>query len=311
VTKKAFIFPGQGSQYVGMGKELADNFKVAADTFAEADDALGGGLAALCFTGSAEALKLTINTQPAILTTSIAAFRVLLTETGISADYVAGHSLGEFSALVAAGALPFADAVRLVRARGSFMQEAVAAGTGAMAAIIGVEGELLRDICNEAAQGEVVAPANYNSPGQVVIAGHSGAVNRAMELAEDRHFCTAILLPVSAPFHSALMVPVEERLRQALATIQLSSLHTPVISNVEARANTDCTRIVDLLVTQVCAPVRWHESVTELRTLGVDTFVEIGPGKVLSGLIKKIDRTVTVTNVEDCASLRATSGVFV
>jgi [acyl-carrier-protein] S-malonyltransferase len=308
MSKKAFIFPGQGSQYAGMGKDLADNFRIAKDCFSEADDALGFKLSALCFNGPEDDLKLTMNTQPAILATSIAAFRVVQTETDIAADFLAGHSLGEFSALVASGSLDFADALRTVRSRGQFMQEAVPVGVGAMAAILSVEEDVLADICREAAQGEIVSPANFNSPGQIVIAGHATAVNRAIEIAKLRGFRKAMLLPVSAPFHSALMVPAGERLKEVLQKIDLSALRVPVITNVEATENADATRVRDLLVAQVSAPVKWDASIREMIRLGVASFLEIGPGKVLSGLVKRIDKEVVTAHIEDTAGLKALQG---
>jgi [acyl-carrier-protein] S-malonyltransferase len=301
----AFIFPGQGSQYAGMGKELANNFPVAAQTFAEADDSLGFKLSTLCFEGPDDDLKLTTNTQPAILTASVAAYRVFQAEVGIAANYLAGHSLGEYSALVASGALQFSDAVRTVRARGAFMQEAVPVGVGAMAAILGVEPEALQDICTEAAAGEVVAPANFNSPGQIVIAGHSGAVNRAIEIAKARGFRKAMLLPVSAPFHCQLMVPAGERLAAVLADVSVSDMGLPVVTNVEGTPNKDKSRVKELLVRQVSAPVLWDASVQAMVAAGAARFIEIGPGKVLSGLVKRISKDVVTTNVEDMATLRA------
>lgn len=310
MSKKAFIFPGQGSQYAGMGKDLAGSFKVAAETFEEADNALGFGLSRLCFEGPEEDLKLTTNTQPAILTTSVAALRVLQAETGISADYLAGHSLGEYSALVASGAMEFADAVRTVRSRGAFMQEAVPVGVGAMAAILGAEPDQIAEICAEAAQGEVLSPANFNSPGQIVIAGHASAVTRAIEIAKAKGLRKAMLLPVSAPFHCALMVPAGERLRETLDNVPISALQAPVVTNVEARPNNDSARVKPLLVDQVSAPVRWDESVREMVRLGVTEFCEIGPGKVLSGLVKRIDKEVKIFNLEDAAGLAALKEVL-
>jgi len=288
-----------------MGKDLADTFPVARQVFEEADDALGSSLSRLCFEGPEEQLKLTANTQPAILTTSVAAFRVLQAETGLTADFLAGHSLGEYSALVAAGALGFADAVRTVRARGTFMQEAVPVGEGAMAAMLGIEPAVLAEICAEAAQGEVVSPANFNSPGQIVIAGNTGAVNRAIEIAKAKGFRKAMLLPVSAPFHSSLMVPAGERLAEVLAAVAVGDLVAPVVTNVEATPNSDKGRVKELLVRQVSAPVLWDASVREMVSLGVTRFVEIGPGKVLSGLVKRIEKEAGTANVEDTAGIRA------
>jgi [acyl-carrier-protein] S-malonyltransferase len=302
---RAFIFPGQGSQFAGMGKDLADNFPAARQVFAEANEALGFDLTRLCFEGPEEELKLTANTQPAILTVSIAAWRTLQAETGLQPDFVAGHSLGEYSALVCAGALAFTDAVRTVRQRGTFMQEAVPVGTGAMAAMLGVERGELESICAEAAQGEVVSAANYNSPGQIVIAGHAGAVTRAIEIAKGRGYRKAMLLPVSAPFHCALMQPAAERLEAVLAGVAAADPQVPVISNVEALPNRTGRRVKELLVAQVCAPVRWDESVQQLATLGVTHYIEIGPGKVLSGLVKRIVKDAAVANVESAASLDA------
>lgn len=308
MSKTAFIFPGQGSQYAGMGKELAENFKIARETFAEADDALGFHLSRLCFEGPEADLKLTANTQPAILTASVAALRVVRSETSLAAAYLAGHSLGEYSALVAAGAITLADAVRTVRARGSFMQEAVPVGTGAMAAILGVETDVLAEICAEAAQGEVVAPANFNSPGQIVIAGHAGAVNRAIEIAKAKGYRKAMLLPVSAPFHCSLMAPAAERLSQTLADVAIAPLELPVVTNVEAEPNNEQGRVKELLMKQVCAPVRWDESVQRMVAMGVESFVEIGPGKVLSGLVKRIAKGAETRNVEDLATLKGLEG---
>jgi len=304
----AFIFPGQGSQHPGMGRELAENFKVAAQSFEEADDALGFSISRLCFEGPEEDLKLTANTQPAILAASIAAWRVLKAESPLVPNFLAGHSLGEYSALVASGALSFADALRTVRARGSFMQDAVPVGVGTMAAILGVEGEQLLEFCQEAAQGEIVSPANYNSPGQIVIAGHTGAVGRVIEIAKARGFRKAMLLPVSAPFHCALMKPAAERLADTLEGVQVAPLAAPVVSNVEATPNAEAGRVKGLLVEQVCSPVLWDASVQQMVASGVTRFVEIGPGKVLAGLVKRIDKEAQSFNVQDSAGVKALAG---
>lgn len=304
MSKVAFIFPGQGSQYPGMGKDLADNFAVARQVFEEANDRLGFDVAKLCFEGPESDLKLTANTQPAILTVSVAAQRVMASESGLVADYAAGHSLGEYSALVCAGALAFADAVATVRQRGLFMQEAVPVGVGTMAAIIGLDRPVLEEVCQLAAEGEVVAPANFNSPGQVVIAGHVAAVERAMALAKDKGAKRALPLPVSAPFHCSLMVPAAERLAKVLEAVAIGAMALPVVSNVEAQANSDALRVKELLVAQVSAPVRWEESVQHMAAAGVERFVEIGPGKVLSGLVKRIARGLALQNVEDTAGIK-------
>lgn len=308
MSNTAFIFPGQGSQYSGMGKELADTFTVARHLFEEADEALGFKLSSLCFTGNDADLKLTANTQPAILTASIAVLKVVQQETGLKAEYVAGHSLGEFSALVCSGALSFADAVRTVRARGTFMQEAVPVGTGTMAAMLGVESDVLEDICREAAEGEVVSPANFNSPGQIVIAGSVAAVARAIEIAKGRGFRKAMLLPVSAPFHCALMKPAADRLAEVLDRITVHDMNVPVVANADAAPNSDKERVRPLLVTQVCSPVLWEQSVNTMSALGVTRFVELGPGKVLSGLVKRINKEAVLANIEDVAGIKTAGG---
>jgi [acyl-carrier-protein] S-malonyltransferase len=299
----AFVFPGQGSQHAGMGKDLVDNFKVAKEVFEEANDALGFDLASLCFNGPEEDLKLTTNTQPAILTTSIAALKVVEQETDLKPSFTAGHSLGEYSALVCAGSMQFADAVRTVRQRGAFMQEAVPVGVGAMAAIIGLDADALDSVCNDASEGEVVSAANFNSPGQVVIAGHTSAVDRAIVLAKERGAKRALPLPVSAPFHCSLMVPAGEKLADVLGDIVFNPMSIPVVSNVEALPNSDHDRIKELLIAQVSAPVKWDASIEKMVADGVERFIEIGAGKVLSGLVKRINKSASAANVEDSASL--------
>jgi [acyl-carrier-protein] S-malonyltransferase len=302
--KLAFVFPGQGSQAVGMGKDLHDGFAEARAVFDEVDAALGEPLSRLCFEGPEERLKLTANTQPSILTVSVAAAAVLA-RRGVAPDLVAGHSLGEYSALVAVGACGAADAARAVRARGTFMQEAVPQGRGAMSAVLGLDPARVREICAavEAQSGEVVSPANYNEPAQTVIAGAAGAVERAGARLKEAGAKRVLPLPVSAPFHCALMAPVRDRLEPVLRGIAWSPPLRPVVTNVEARPNADVARIVPLLVEQVTAPVRWIECVEELVRQGVTRIVEVGPGKVLSGLAKRIDKSVEVWNVEDRASL--------
>jgi [acyl-carrier-protein] S-malonyltransferase len=299
----AFIFPGQGSQYVGMGKDLCDRFRVARETFEEADDALGEKISSLCFEGPEEELKLTANTQPAIVTVSVSALRVLQSETEVHPSLMAGHSLGEYTALVAAGAIEFADAVRAVRARGQFMQEAVPVGEGAVGALLGLDTTAVSEICEEAAQGEVLTPANFNCPGQIVISGHTGAVTRAIDVARERGVKRAVLLPVSAPFHSPLMKPAGERLKEVLGGIAVRDLHVPVVANVNAQPNTARDRIVKLLIQQVSAPVRWEESMRLMLSKAISRFVEVGPGKVLLGLMKRIDGAARLANVENAESL--------
>ena len=307
--RMALVFPGQGSQAPGMGKDLAEKFPVARQVFEEADDALGFAISRLCFEGPAEDLQLTENTQPAILTVSVAAFRAMQ-ETGMAAPgFVAGHSLGEYSALVAAGALSLPDAVRTVRARGRYMQEAVPVGTGAMAAVIGGELDAIERICAEARGHQVCSIANFNSPNQSVIAGNTEAVDRAVEMLSGVAR-KVVKLKVSAPFHCALMKPAQDRLAIDLATLSFKQPAIPVVTNVDAHATTAPDELRDALVRQVSAPVRWVESMQLLIAGGVDTFVEAGPGKVLSGLMRQISRDVKMLNVEDAASLETTSAAL-
>ena len=302
----AFIFPGQGSQYVGMGKELFENFSVAKRVFQEADDTLHFSVSALCFSGPEDVLKLTENTQPAILTTSVGALRVLEAEKGMIPQLTAGHSLGEYSALVASGALSFPEAVKTVRLRGKFMQEAVPVGEGAMAAVLGMEREQIEELCEACSSGEVLAPANFNCPGQIVIAGHSKAVERAIERIKQEGK-KAVLLPVSAPFHSPLMKPAGDRLGKALEEISVRDLKIPVVTNVEAEVNQSKDRVKGLLVAQVSSPVRWEESMRKMIEKGVEQVLEVGPGKVLSGLMKRIDNRIETKNLEDLQTLKKIS----
>lgn len=304
--KLAYVFPGQGSQAPGMGQDLADNFPAAAAVFAEADEALGFSLSEMCFNGTAEELQLTENTQPAILTVSVAAYRAMESEGFPKPDYVAGHSLGEYSALVAAGGLSFADAVRTVRARGRYMQEAVPVGAGAMAAILGAEVADVVAACGEARQANVCSPANINSPGQIVIAGDAAAVDTAMALLKERGAKRVVKLNVSAPFHCALMMPAQERLGEDLKALNFADLSIPLVTNVDAAEITSGDAARDALTRQVASTVRWQESVELLLANGVERFVEVGPGKVLTGLLRQIKREVRGSNVEDSASLAST-----
>src|SRR3954464_9932441 len=298
MQKLAFIFPGQGSQAVGMGKELSEKFPVARQTFEEADEALGYHISELCFNGPEEKLKLTEITQPAILAASVAAFRVLK-EKGIAPAIVAGHSLGEYSAHVAAGTLSFSDAVRTVRNRGRYMQEAVPVGVGAMAAILSMAPDAVAAVCNEAAQGEICQPANINSPEQIVISGSKGAVERAAELAKERGAKRAVMLQVSAPFHCALMSPAEERLAVDLEKLTFHNPRVPVITNIDGIAKDSAAGSRDALVRQVTGAVQWVSCMQTMISAGIETFVEVGPGKVLCGLMRQIDRSKTCVNVED------------
>ena len=305
----AYVFPGQGSQKPGMGKDLADNFPAARKVFEEVDEALGFPISRLCFEGPAEILQLTENTQPAILSVSVAILRAMEAEGFPQPNYVAGHSLGEYSALVAAGALSLADAVRTVRARGRYMGEAVPPGQGAMAAVIGVELADIERICSEVSQDQVCAPANINSSNQVVIAGNSEAIDRAIELLKEKGAKRVVKLNVSAPFHCALMMPAQARLAADLEGLSLDDLRIPLVSNVDAAEVSKALDARDSLIRQVSSPVRWLKSVELLISEGIDTFVEVGPGKVLSGLMRQISREVKSLNVEDTASLKST-GVY-
>lgn len=305
MSKLAYLFPGQASQYSGMGRDLAENFPESRAVFDEADAVLGFSISKMCFGGSEDDLKLTENTQPAIFAVSVAALRAL-EKRGIVSDFVAGHSLGEYSALVAAGSLDFATGVSLLRKRGQFMQEAVPRAEGAMAAIMGLSPADVAEICKKAADHEVVSPANLNSPEQIVISGHAAAVKRAVEIASQWGAKRAVMLPVSAPFHCALMEPAQKKLEPELRAAAFSALRIPLITNVDAQAITSGEEARDALIRQVTMPVRWLESIRELIEQGVSIFVEVGPGKVLAGLLRQIDRSVRCFNVEDAASLNST-----
>ena len=311
MAKTAFVFPGQGSQTVGMCKEFYDNYACAKKVFEEADEALGFSIAKMCFEGPEDQLRLTMNTQPAILTCSIAVLAVLR-ENGLNCQIAGGHSLGEYSALVAAGSLSLADAVRSVRKRGQFMQEAVPVGEGAMAAVMGLEPETIDAICRkvEAECGEAVQAVNFNCPGQVVIAGAAGAVAKAIDALKEAGARRAGSLPVSAPFHSTLMRPAAARLKEVLDEVEFHDAKFPVVANVTAKPVTKAEEIRSLLVQQAASPVKWEMSMRYMLGEGFDTFVEVGPGKVLTGFTRKIDRTANALNVEDMDSLEKTLAYF-
>ena len=310
MSKSAFLFPGQGSQSVGMGKELADNFSVARQVFEEADQALGFSISNLCFEGPEEELRKTVNTQPAILTVSVATLRVLQ-QAGISFDITAGHSLGEYSALVASGVLDFADAVRLVNKRGQYMQEAVPLGEGAMAAVMGMEREKVVEICAEVEkEAGAVQAVNFNCPGQIVIAGKTVAVEKAAAALKAAGAKRAIMLPVSAPFHSTLLQPAAEKLALELEKVSFHEPKLPVVANVTGKISTNSNEIKQLLVTQAANPVLWEDCVATVAAYGATVSVEVGPGKVLTGFTKKIAPEIATFNVEDMESLQKTLDYF-
>ncbi len=305
MAKTAYIFPGQGSQAVGMGKSLFDNFAAAREVFHEADDALGFSLSEMCFSGVEAELQLTANTQPAILTVSVAAYRAMRSEGFTEPDHVAGHSLGEYSALVAAGVLSFADAVRTVRKRGSYMQEAVPVGVGAMAAILGLDVMAVEEGCAEASEGQICNPANINSPSQVVIAGNADAVDRACEILKNKGAKRAIKLNVSAPFHCELMMPAQERLREDLEGLNYCGFAFPILHNVDAASNIDPALVAGKLTEQVSSPVLWLQTIENMSSDGAEKFIEVGPGKVLTGLVRQIRKDSVFANVENAESLRS------
>ena len=304
--KVAFLFPGQGAQRVGMGAELAREFAAAREAFEEADEELGFALSKLCFEGPEEDLRLTANTQPATLATSIAALRAFEAEYGVKAEVAAGHSLGEYSALVAARALEYPAAMRAVRERGRQMQEACPAGQGSMAALIGLDLAAVREVCEQVSRdGQIAVPANLNAPGQIVIAGHAGAVKRAIEIAKERGAGMSVELKVSAPFHSPLMRPARIGMEPVIAALKVSALSFGVIANVTAEVNRDPERVKPLLLEQITAPVRWEESMARLGASGATSAIEFGAGRVLAGLMRRINKGFKVRSVEDAASLRA------